>query len=177
MTRLRGVLGGFVNSNSYGAVTYGKSGRLLATIEGMIGSDVMAEAMRTYFQRYKFQHPDTEQFLQTIEEVAIAQWAYCRCGFHGAGLFGGDGTPSLLVNSGLRPFIKQAVYGTAEMDYAVDAINFTPVQWWLPDDDAKQDKRLRNTVTIHRVGDFKMPAELEIKWSDGTVTEERWGAW
>ena len=62
----------FRNASSYGDITYGKSSTLLATLEGIIGTNTMDEAMRTYFQRYKFTHPTTEDFLRTIEEVAIA---------------------------------------------------------------------------------------------------------
>jgi hypothetical protein len=63
----------FRDRASYGGVTYGKSAALLATLEGFIGRDTMDEAMRTYFQRYRFTHPTTEDFLRTIEEVAIAR--------------------------------------------------------------------------------------------------------
>jgi hypothetical protein len=63
----------FRNFASYGAITYDKSAMLLATLEGLIGQDTMDEAMRTYFQRYHFTHPTTEDFLRTIEEVAIAR--------------------------------------------------------------------------------------------------------
>jgi len=58
---------------SYGGITYGKSATLLTTLEGIIGCDTMDEAMRTYFMRYRFTHPTTEDFLRTIEEVAIAR--------------------------------------------------------------------------------------------------------
>ncbi|MEO6805374.1 MAG: M1 family metallopeptidase [Edaphobacter sp.] len=63
----------FRNSFSYGGITYGKSATLLATLEGIIGRDTMDETMRTYFLRYRFTHPTTEDFLRTIEEVAIAR--------------------------------------------------------------------------------------------------------
>ena len=62
----------FRDYSSYGDITYGKSATLLATLESLIGSDTMDEAMRTYFIRYRFTHPTTEDFLRTIEEVAIA---------------------------------------------------------------------------------------------------------
>jgi hypothetical protein len=62
----------FRNTDSYGGVTYGKSATLLRTLEGIIGQDTMDEAMRTYFMRYRFTHPTTEDFLRTIEQVAIA---------------------------------------------------------------------------------------------------------
>jgi hypothetical protein len=61
----------FRNADSYGSITYGKSATLLATLEGIIGRDTMDEAMRIYFLRYRFTHPTTEDFLRTIEEVAI----------------------------------------------------------------------------------------------------------
>jgi hypothetical protein len=57
---------------SYGGITYGKSATVLATLESIIGRDTMDEAMRTYFMRYRFTHPTTEDFLRTIEEVSIA---------------------------------------------------------------------------------------------------------
>ncbi len=63
----------FRNTNSYGSITYGKTATTLATLEGLIGKDTMDEAMRTYFTRYRFTHPTTEDFLRTIEEVAIAR--------------------------------------------------------------------------------------------------------
>jgi hypothetical protein len=62
----------FRNENSYGAVTYGKTATLLATLEGILGTSTMDEAMRTYFERYRFTHPTTEDFLRTIEQVAVA---------------------------------------------------------------------------------------------------------
>ncbi|HEX3375136.1 MAG TPA: M1 family metallopeptidase [Edaphobacter sp.] len=62
----------FRDSESYGGITYGKSATLLATLESLIGRDTMDEAMRTYFLRYRFTHPTTEDFLRTIEQVAIA---------------------------------------------------------------------------------------------------------
>ena len=61
----------FRDSGSYGGVTYGKTATLLQTLEGLIGRDTMDEAMRTWFMRFRFTHPTTEDFLRTIEEVAI----------------------------------------------------------------------------------------------------------
>ncbi len=48
----------FRNEQSYGAITYGKSATLLATLEGMIGTDTMNEVMRTYFERVSLHASD-----------------------------------------------------------------------------------------------------------------------
>jgi hypothetical protein len=173
----------FRSYTSYGVITYGKSATLLGTLEGLIGKDTMDEAMRTWFMRYRFTHPTTEDFLHTIEEVAIKR-----------GRAPGLLTPSpydpvlhqvlpttqVIINSGLRPYFNQAVYGTAILDYAIDNISSTPVQWWQSN---TKDKTLRNTVTVHRVGDFTLPVTLEIVFSDNTRRREtwdgqdRWRAW
>ena len=63
----------FRDAASYGGITYGKTATLLATLEGIIGRDTMDEAMRTYFMRFRFTHPTTEDFLRTIEQVAQAR--------------------------------------------------------------------------------------------------------
>lgn len=63
----------FRNEHSYGAITYGKTATLLTTLEGIVGTDTMDEALRTYFQRYRFKHPTGEDFLHTVEEVAVAR--------------------------------------------------------------------------------------------------------
>ena len=63
----------FRDAQSYGVITYGKTATLLATLEGIIGRDTMDEAMHTYFMRYRFTHPTTEDFLRTIEQVATSR--------------------------------------------------------------------------------------------------------
>jgi hypothetical protein len=145
----------FRNASSYGGVTYGKTATLLTTLESLIGRDTMDEAMRTYFQRYRFTHPTTEDFLRTIEEVATA---------HG-------------TNSTLRSFFNQAVYGTQVLDYAIDSVTSDPVQWWLPEPKASKDKKTipyLSTVYLHRKGDFILPVTLEVVFDDGTRLREHW---
>ena len=183
----------FRNAQSYGAVTYGKSATLLKTLEALIGKNTMDEAMRTYFLRFRFTHPTTEDFLRTIEEVAVRRGR--ATAIHGVfstsppassiplqatagaggstltGLLQPPARPEIVVGSSLRPFFEQAVYGTRILDYAVDKISSDPAQWWRP---AEGQKLFRNAVTLHRVGDFVLPVTVEIVFSDGTRLRELW---
>ena len=93
----------YVNSNSYAGITYGKTASVLLTLEGVIGEDTMAKAMRTYFMKYRFTHPTKEDFLKTIEEVA-----------------GQD----------LHWYFNQAVYGSQVYDYEILSVNSFPVSWY-----------------------------------------------
>jgi len=141
----------FVDFNSYGGITYGKTASVLLTLEGIIGKDVMAQAMHTYFMKYRFTHPTKEDFLKTIEEVS-----------------GKD----------LRWYFNQAVYGTQVMDYGIFRVDSFPVNWY--EDDKKGGKKdakntvYRSTVWLHRRGDFVMPVEVEIKFDNGDAVREHW---
>jgi hypothetical protein len=149
----------YYSANSYAGVTYGKTASVLLTLEGIVGEDTMARAMRTYFMKYRFTHPTKEDFLKTIEEVS-----------------GKD----------LRWYFNQAVYGTQVMDYAVSKIDSFPVNWSedekkgaSPKKDSKETV-YRSTVWLQRKQDFVMPVEVEIRFSNGEKLRERWdgqGRW
>jgi hypothetical protein len=191
----------FRNAESYGGVIYGKSATLLATVEGLIGRDTMDEAMRTYFLRYRFTHPTTEDFLRTIEEVAIAhgkaiattqpasmastrpstmdsEVATPSVTFTSSPPFTSTGNPDYAsapaTNSSLRGYFNQAVYGTQILDYTIDSISSDPLQWWLPKPKDKNQTQYLSTVYLHRKGDFILPVTAEIVFDDGTRIRERW---
>jgi hypothetical protein len=168
----------FRNSASYGGVTYGKSATLLATLESVVGRDTMDEAMRTYFMKFRFTHPTTEDFLRTIEAVAVARGRATvlpqpvPC----AGVTGciADVPP---VNSSLRPYFDQAVYGTQVLDYSVDSVDSSAVEWWKPEPKDKDEAKkvaYRNTIYLRRKGDFVLPVTVEVIFDDGTKLREHW---
>jgi hypothetical protein len=191
----------FRNADSYGSITYGKSATLLATLESIIGRDTMDEAMRTYFLRYRFTHPTTEDFLRTIEEVAIARGKAIATTpqprivstqattiqsevpppamtFPSSPPFTITGYPDYATapatNSSLRGFFNQAVYGTQILDYTVDSISSDPNQWWLPEPKDKKQAQYISAVYLHRKGDFILPVTAEIVFDDGTRLREHW---
>ena len=145
----------YYNSNSYAGITYGKTASVLLTLEGIIGEETMAKAMRAYFMKYRFTHPTKEDFLKTIEEVS-----------------GKD----------LRWYFNQAVYGSQVMDYEVLNINSFPVNWYEEKKD-KNDKKdakknddnivYQSYVTVHRKDDFVMPVDVEVTFRDAKNNVEK----
>ena len=170
----------FANAGSYGAITYSKTALLLKTLEGIVGRDTMDEAMHVYFMRYRFTHPTTEDFLRTIEEVAIKKGrATGQVGEPGGSTagpqagFGGvllADKPNVFVGSSLRPYFNQAVYGTAVLDYAVEDVTNGPARWWVKG----SEKPIHSSVTVHRLGDFVLPVTLEVTFADGSKVRELW---
>ncbi len=142
----------YVDSNTYGGVTYGKTASVLLTLEGVIGKETMAKAMRAYFMKYRFTHPTKEDFLKTIEEVS-----------------GKD----------LRWYFNQAVYGTQILDYEVLSADSFPVNWFedTPKEkkkDSAKDTVYQTYVTVHRKGSFMMPADIEVRFDNGEKIREHW---
>jgi len=145
----------YVNSNSYGGTTYGKTASVLLTLEGIIGEDTMAKAMHTYFMKYRFTHPTKEDFLKTIEEVS-----------------GKD----------LRWYFNQAVYGTQVLDYEVFNADSYPTNWFEQKKKEQKDGKTakesdtvyQSYVTVHRKGDFVMPIDIEVKFDNNEKVREHW---
>lgn len=86
----------FLNSMSYSANVYMRAAILLDTLEQYLGETTMARVMRTYFNRYKFKHPRTEDFISTVNEVS-----------------GRD----------LTWFFRELMMSTNDFDYGIDSVS------------------------------------------------------
>ncbi len=56
--------------NEYVIAAYSKPDMALMTLEAQVGEDVMTEILQTYFERFRFAHPTTEDFQQVAVEVS-----------------------------------------------------------------------------------------------------------
>ncbi len=139
----------YMNDSAYGGVTYGKTATVLLTLEKIIGPEKMAQAMRTYFMRYRFKHPTGTDFMNTIQEVA-----------------GQD----------LSWYFDQAFKGTQVLDYEVRNIRSDPVNWYQEKaaTQKKSPEEYRDTVVVHRIGSFICPVGVEVKFDNGEIAHERW---
>jgi len=136
----------YVTSNSYGGITYGKTATVLLTLEDIIGEQKMQQAIRTWFERYKFTHPTEEDFMNTVNEVA-----------------GQD----------LSWYWNQAVKGTEVLDYRIlSAKSFS--NDWKSAFAKKGTVPFDTIVIVHRKGNFVMPVHLQVKFDNGTVENATW---
>jgi hypothetical protein len=159
----------------YYFASYAKTGVVLRTLEGLIGAEAMARGMRTFFERYSFQHPTGADLEATLSEVA-----------------GED----------LGWFFDQAVRSDATPDWAVLAVRHSEVQeadghswdgaaWQTIGDDvaaagdepATDDPTWSIAVELARRGDFTGPVTVELTWENGANerrswdSETRWTRW
>ncbi len=135
----------FASEASYGAIAYGKTATMLATLEGVLGEDTLRQALRVYFLRYRFTHPTATDFLQTLEEVS--------------------------GRTDLEPYVAQAVYGTEVLDYSVDSLTSGPTDWW---EGANAEGPYHTDVMVRRRGTFLFPVKLEVGFEDGSKEQVAW---
>jgi hypothetical protein len=83
----------------YGIAAYSKPVVVLSTLKNILGQETFARVMKTYYQRYRFKHPRTEDFIAVAQEVS-----------------GHD----------LKWFFDQVVYGKGVLDDAVESVHTQP---------------------------------------------------
>lgn len=133
----------------YGVFAYNKPGIIMTTLENILGEELMKRVMRTYFERFKFKHPTTRDFIATVNEVTGRDFS---------------------------PFFNQFLYSTVALDYAVQALIIGESDD-EPDgvtDDKSATGNFKSKVIFERKEEAVAPMDILIKFSDGTEFRDVW---
>lgn len=60
----------FKGAYNYGINSYMRPSITLRTLEGILGRETMGRILKTYFERWRFRHPTSQDFFDVAEEVA-----------------------------------------------------------------------------------------------------------
>jgi hypothetical protein len=131
---------------SYTSTVYGKASLMLETLERYLGEDVTGEILKTYYERFSFKHPTTDDFRAISEEVS-----------------GRD----------LDWFFEPWLYGTGVCDYAVTRIESEKIEADADTADV-QAERYRTAVTVERTGEVVMPVDVLIELKSGQTIAREW---
>jgi len=146
----------FMNASSYFSNSYDKAKLMLRTLKRFMGKDVFNRMIKSYSIRNWFKHPKPQDFYDVVSEYA-----------------GQD----------MRWFLDQFVHGSGKLDYAVGAIRSErkriPRGWMgakyreagIP---RTTSTEYRTEVLLRRVGDVRIPVEVNIAFEDGTEVREIW---
>jgi hypothetical protein len=142
------------------AASFSKTSLALRTLEGLLGEEVFARALREYFDRYRYRHPAGDDLFDVFSEVA-----------------GED----------LGWFFEQAFRSDATVDWAVLGVRHHPADenegfgWdgsgWRREarDEGTEGSESRViTVEIGRRGEFVGPVEVELVYDDGSSERRGW---
>ena len=157
---------------TYGMLTYQKPATWLHTLENIIGEDVMDELLRTYYNRYGFKHPDTDDFIDVANEV-VTRYHDNKYGRN------------------LKWFFTQMLEETSVCDYKISDITFKQDDGGLPviptvqqvkkeitenfqETDESDKNRYESRITIYRSGEVTMPQEILVHFDNGEEILETW---
>ncbi len=151
----------FAPGGSYGSNVYSKAALTLKTLENYLGEGVMAGIMRTYYERWKFRHPTTDDFIAVAEDVSGQDLAW---------------------------FFDQFLKTAGSLDYEVSRIRSReepePLGFFgaellkaksnKGDSEKDQEKVYRSEVMVFRKGELFFPQELLVVFEDGHEILEKW---
>ena len=156
----------YASREAYSLNSYGKPALSLQTLEALVGDDVMTRILRTYARRYRFAHPTSEDFIATVNEVTGRDY---------------------------RWYFDQTWFSGDLCDYAVDVRNDEArvlegfdrapagAAAGLPALASPRPRRPQRDqgpfdaeVTVHRLGEVRMPVEVLVEFADGRSAREAW---
>ncbi len=156
------------NVGGYAGMTYSKSAVFLRTLEGLVGADVMDEVMKTYFERWKFRHPCSKDFIAVVNEVVRKRL--------------GD-----KLGRNMDWFFDQVLYGTDVCDYKLARITNIPTSAPRQNADTSRSatsggtnnehvrsRQYQCTVLVTRLGEVKLPVDILVHFQNGKEVRERW---
>jgi hypothetical protein len=133
----------FYDQFSYGVNSYPRPDLTLSTLERYLGEDVMARVMREYHQKWRYRHPASQDFFDTVNQVTGRDFAW---------------------------FFDQFVKGVGELDYELAGIKSEKAEVKAPGhEDEEKDKNAtyENEVAVRRLGEAWFPVEMLFTSKDG----------
>ncbi len=144
----------FLNSDSYSANSYAKAEVMLRTLKRILGEAVFAPLIKDYSRGNWYSHPSPSDFYESVSRHA-----------------GRD----------LSGFLDQFIYGAGRCDYALASIENArpePRRGWF-DGEYREEKGADGEgyeaeVVVRRLGEVRVPVELEVVFKDGLKIRETW---
>ncbi|MFI5182158.1 MAG: M1 family metallopeptidase [Thermoanaerobaculia bacterium] len=156
----------YSTSGSYGRNSYPRAAIVVEQIRRLAGEEKFWRAFRRYADRWRFDHPTSEDFLDEMRPLGIP-------------LF--------------EDFVRKTFYGTGEVDFRVlraaserrdaftgfddkdKAVNFEPGKKKKKDPKEKDDKRPYETVVVvGRAGDLLLPVDVLLTFENGQTWRTTW---
>lgn len=151
----------------YATLTYSKPEIIIRTLENMVGRDTLITIFRTFFDRFKYQHPGPEDFLTVVREVA-GETAHDFLD----GMVHTNARIDYAVRRA-RTFRKPAFTGLKNFEAVADKAN--DEQQTVENEAGEgKEKTWWNLIIVENRGDFDLPVTIEAQLENGETREFQW---
>lgn len=156
----------FATRDAYARNSYRRAATAIDQVRKLLGEEAFWRAFRGYTERWRFDHPTTEDFLDAFRAVA---------------------------GNRLEPLIRETWYGDGTVDYAVTRVRSEEVRSFEGYDDKgnrivppkpgpsgkksngeSRKKKYETTVLLSRTGTIPLPVDLVLTFENGAIWKGRW---
>jgi hypothetical protein len=137
---------GFGGDYNYGINSYYRPAVALRTLRGLLGDETMARVMRVYFERWKFRHPNSQDFFDVASEVSQQDLAW---------------------------FFDQFFKSDRVLDYAVQGVE-RKREATTESEGRESTTNVTTEIVLERQGDGIFPVTARVTYEDGTSTFHSW---
>lgn len=164
----------FFNSASYAMNVYSRASTCLHTLERLIGEDRMLRVLRTFQTRFRFHHPQTQDFIDVVNEVTGEDMNWFFEEFFSSTYNFDYGISSLKSYEK-----KQSFHGVFEVNSKKETVTAADVA--KRKKEKKKEKEERTYVTevkVRRFGEARVSEEtgmkLRVLFEDGSEEIRMW---
>jgi len=158
----------FATSGSYGRNSYDQAATTIQQIRLLLGEEAFWRAFRGYAERWRFDHPTSEDFFDAMRAPGNPRVAaLIPLAWYGRGW----------VDFSILDARTTADDGFTGFDDADKPVNFDPDPKKKPPKkpDEKKDKGpWQSLVTVGRDGDIEMPVSVVLTFKNGEKVERTW---
>jgi hypothetical protein len=161
----------FSSGGAYGRNSYARGATVVDQIRRVVGEEPFWRTFRAWAERWRFDHPTTEDFLDAFRPLASGR---------------------------LEPLIRETWYGKGTVDYAVGRISSTETRPFEGYDDKgkrtdapkakagkgkkapEAKKTFESVVVVTRAGTIPLPVEVVLTFENGATARKTWdglGPW
>ena len=149
----------FADEPSYARNSYARGATAVDQVRRILGEETFWRAFKAYAERWRFDHPTTEDFLDAFRPYA-----------------GGR----------LEPLIRETWYGNGKVDFAVSRVSSREAAPFEGYDDRgkkvaapkKKDRKAKtsweSTVLLTRTGTIPLPVDVVLTFEDGATWTKSW---
>ena len=153
-------------THTYDLLAYKKPMVMLKSLKGMMGEQLYYQAIKDYYNKWKFKHPCTGDFISCINSAAA-----------------GSSDPD--IQNGYTWFFNSMLNTDEVCDYKVTSIknesqNFN-VNGFFDDgfskifkNDNEDTRQYKSSVFVQRMGTMVMPIELLVTFENGDTQTFKW---
>jgi hypothetical protein len=146
----------FLDPASYATNSYAKAEVMLRTLKRFLGNEVFGALVKDYALTWRFRHPLPRDFYEIAARHAGQDLGY---------------------------FLDPFIYGSGLCDYALAGVRTLPApprRGWFDgvyargEGPAGADRALESEVVVRRLGDVRIPVDIEVDFEGGQRLRETW---